>query len=332
MNNLRIIFVNWTKPFFYRDQFTGYRKSSDSGLSSNKYKIPDHEIVMQIAAITSAKKYGRCPIKLFTDDCGYEYYKKINILSLFDEVDVQILNGVNNNPNINPAQFWTSGKIISICNQEPPFIFMDLDLIIKDYIPDWFSNYDLVHTHWEICRGPLYINFSQLKEYGIEMDEFDEKMMIPNTSFLFVNDQKILDKYLKLHLQLVDKKYDQVPDWLWLMSDQNILGYTIRELDSKVSEITNKIFVQYPDGSHNEEKPGYIPDWIEIPGIVKNVPKISYEHVWITKGALIKDHESRNKRVFEWNEIISNNGFNEYVILGYSNIHRRSKSGGIHIG
>ena len=73
MNNLKIIFVNWTKPFFYKDQFTGYRKFiHDSRLISSEYSMPDHEIVMQAAAITSAKKYGKCPVKLFTDDCGYE--------------------------------------------------------------------------------------------------------------------------------------------------------------------------------------------------------------------------------------------------------------------
>lgn len=313
MNNLKIIFVNWTKPFFYRDKFTGYKKESDAGSNSDEYSIPAHEIVMQIAAITSAKKYGKCPVKLFTDNCGFEYYKQIGILPLFDEIDVNLLNQLNDNNNINPAQFWTSGKIISICNQKPPFLFIDLDLIIKDYIPDWFGNYDLIHTHWEICRGPLYINFLNLKEYGIEMNEFDEKMMIPNTSFLFVNNQKILDKYLKLHMQLVNKQYDYVPDWLWLMSDQHILGYTIRELNSNVAEITNKIFMQYPDGFHNREKPGYIPDWIELDSLIKNVPKIPYEHIWITKGSLINDTEARNKRVLEWNKIISDNGFSGYV-------------------
>ena len=265
MNNLKIIFVNWTKPFFYKDQFTGYRKSSDSGSISNEYSIPDHEIVMQIAAITSAKKYGRCKVKLFTDDCGYEYYKKIGLLPLFDEIDVDVLNK------------------------------------------------DLVHTHWEICRGPLYINFDQLKEYGIEMPEFEEKMMIPNTSFLFVNDQKILDKYLQLHIQLVNNQYDKVPDWLWLMSDQHILGYTMRELNSDVAEITNKTFMQYPDAFHNRNKPGYIPDWIEMEGVIKNEPKLPYEHVWITKGSLINDREARNKRISEWNAIITDNGFGEYV-------------------
>jgi hypothetical protein len=313
MNNLKIIFVNWTKPFFYRDQFTGYRKSSDFGSGSDEYSISDHEIVMQTAAITSAKKYGKCPVKLFTDDCGYEYYKKINLLSLFDEIDIDVLNRLNNNPKINPAQFWTSGKIISICKETPPFIFVDLDLIIKDYIPDWFANYDLVHTHWEICRGSLYINFDDLKKYGIEMPEFEEKMMIPNTSFLFVNDQKILNKYLQLHIQLVNKQYDSVPDWLWLMSDQHILGYTMRELNSNVAEITNKIFMQYPDAFHNREKPGYIPDWIEMDSVVKNDPKLLYEHVWISKGSLVNDKEARRKRVSEWNAIITDNGFAEYV-------------------
>jgi hypothetical protein len=313
MNNLKIIFVNWTKPFFHRDQSAGYRKTLDAGVSSEEYKIPDHEIVMQIAAITSAKRYGKCPVKLFTDDIGYEYYKKINILSLFDEVDINVLNGINSDSKINPAQFWTSGKIISICKESPPFIFMDLDLIIKDYIPEWIMNYDIVHTHWEICRGPLYINFEQLGRYGIEMDEFDEKMMIPNTSFLFVNDQKILDKYLQLHMKLVDHEYESVPDWLWLMSDQNILGYTIRRLESNVSEITNKVFIQYPDAFHNKEKPGYIPDWIEIDGIIKNNPRLTYEHVWISKGSLINNVKEKTRRVSEWNKIISDNGFGEYI-------------------
>lgn len=313
MNDLKIIFVNWTKPFFYKDKFTGYKTTTTTSTDSSEYSLSDHEIVMQIAAITSAKKFGKCPVKLFTDDCGYEYYKKINIIDLFDEVDVSLLNKVSNNENINPAQFWTSGKIISICKEKPPFIFMDLDLIIKDNIPDWFSNYDVVHTHWEICRGPLYIDRSQLTDFNIEMPEFQQKMMIPNTSFLYVNNQKVLDKYLELHIKIVNRKYDNVPDWLWLMSDQHILGYTIRELGVSVSEITNQVFMQFPDDFHHRGKPGYIPDWIEMRDVEKNSPKLPYEHVWLTKGALITNQIIRQQKVSEWNKIISGNGFDQYV-------------------
>ena len=313
MNDLKIIFVNWTKPFFYRDKFTGYKTTTTPEIISEKYFLTNHEIIMQVAAITSAKRFGNCPVKLYTDDCGYDYYKKINLLNLFDEVDVDLLNGVSENENINASQFWTSGKIISICNEKPPFIFMDLDLIIKDNIPDWFSQYDVVHTHWEICRGPLYIDGSQLNSIGLEIPELHPKMMIPNTSFLYVNSQKLLNKYLEMHMRIVNRKYDLVPDWLWLMSDQHILGYAIRYLESRVSEITNKVFMQFPDDFHHRGKPGYIPDWIEMRDLEINSPSLPYEHVWLAKGSLITNPIIREQKISEWNKIILDNGFGEYI-------------------
>jgi hypothetical protein len=48
-------------------------------------------------------------------------------------------------------------------------------------------------------------------------------------------------------------------------------------------------------------------------GTVKNSPKLPYEHVWITKGSLVNDRDARTKRVSEWNKIIIDNGFGEYV-------------------
>ena len=128
MSNMKVIFVNWTKP----------TSSSEAN------------ILMQKASIISAKKYTGLPIKLYTDTNGYEEFKKNGILELVDEVDTELLNSLDF---VNGDQFWTSGKIISICNEEPPFIFMDLDLILKSELPKWIYDYDLVHTHWEIIRG-----------------------------------------------------------------------------------------------------------------------------------------------------------------------------------
>ena len=61
-------------------------------------------------------------------------------MDLFDEVDVDTLETLNKKYEINPSQFWTSGKIISICKETPPFLFMDLDLIIEDELPNWIYN------------------------------------------------------------------------------------------------------------------------------------------------------------------------------------------------
>ena len=97
------------------------------------------------------------------------------------------------------------------------------------------------------------------------------------------------------------------------MSDQHILGYTIRDLGVSVSEITNQIFMQFPDDFHHRGKPGYIPDWIEMRDLEKNMPKLTYEHVWLTKGALITNQIIREQKISEWNKIITDNGFGQYA-------------------
>jgi hypothetical protein len=69
---MKIIFVNWTKPFFHRDKFNGYKKDITIADETDDYKLQPYELYMQLAAITSAKKYGGVPIKLYTDTDGYE--------------------------------------------------------------------------------------------------------------------------------------------------------------------------------------------------------------------------------------------------------------------
>jgi hypothetical protein len=313
---MKIIFVNWTKPFFHRDKFNGYKKDITVVDNQDDYNLQPYELYMQLAAITSAKKYGGVPVKLYTDTVGYEYYKKIGFIDLFDEVDIDVLNKLDNTL-VNPAQFWTSGKIFSICHEKPPFIFLDLDLIIKTPLPKWLFNYDVVHTHWEMLRGNMFIHDYQLNDVKLHMPEFEERMAIPNTSFLFVNSKLLLNKYRELHMRIVNKTYDKVLDWLWLMSDQNILGYTIRHLDLKVGEIENRIFIQFGDPYDNRHKQGYISDWMEYDGCERNTPKIEYDHIWLKKSHIVNNEEYRTERINEWSHIVITNGYEEYLNLLY---------------
>jgi hypothetical protein len=311
---MKIIFVNWTKPFFHRDKFNGYKKDITIADETDDYKLQPYELYMQLAAITSAKKYGGVPIKLYTDTVGYEYYKKVGFIDLFDEIDVDVLNKLDKTL-VNPAQFWTSGKIFSICHEKPPFVFLDLDLIIKTPLPKWLFNYDVVHTHWEMLRGHMYIHDYQLNDVKLHMPEFEERMAIPNTSFLFVNNKLLLNKYRELHMRIVNKTYDNVLDWLWLMSDQNILGYTIRHLDLKVGDIENRLFIQFADPYDNRFKQGYISDWMEYEGTVRNTPKIEYDHIWLKKSHIVNNEEYRTERINEWTHIVITNGYKDYLNL-----------------
>lgn len=303
---MKIIFVNWTKPFFERNNFNGYKKYSTLDCEGDSYFLPEHDIIMQIASITSARIKTGLPIKLITDNIGKAYYEKIGILDLFDEVDTNTLESINDEYDINPAQFWTSGKIISICKETPPFIFMDLDLILKSQLEDWIFNYDVVHTHWELSRGYLYIEKHMVDCFNLNLPKFDERMLIPNTSFLFVNNKTVLENYLEQHLEIVTRKFDVVHDWLWLMSDQHILGYTIRDLNVKVTSFFDKTYVQFPDIV--EDRPGYLPEWIHIPQKHEEKP-LEFEHVWLDKSKIIHNPGFKTLKINEWVDIITRNGY-----------------------
>jgi hypothetical protein len=308
---MKVIFVNWTKPFFERKNFMGYKKHSTYEYDGDDYFIPQHEIIMQIASITSAKTKTNFPLKLITDNIGKKYYEKIGMIDLFDEVDTETLESINNEFNINPAQFWTSGKIISICNEKPPFIFMDLDLILKDELPNWILNYDVVHTHWELSRSFLYIEKYMLDNLGLNIPTFNDRMLVPNTSFLFINNETLLSDYLKLHLEITTRTYELVPDWLWLMSDQHILGYSFRDLNLKVTSFSDMTYVQFPDTE--KDKPGFLPEWIKIEQKFKETP-INFEHVWLDKSKLINNPDYKTKKVSEWKSIINKNGYENKLL------------------
>jgi hypothetical protein len=294
MNNMKVIFVNWTNP------------------TKKDYEYSDAHTLMQKASIISAKKHTGLPVKLYTDSIGYEDFKKKGILDLVDEVDVDLLNSLDF---VIGDQFWTSGKIISICNEEPPFIFMDLDLILKSDLPKWIYDYDLVHTHWEIIRGEYYITNNMLTEFGLNIPDFSEKMLIPNTSFLYINDKKITEKYLEYHIEIVNKKYDSVPKWLWLMSDQNILGYIVRKLNSNVSQIDGRVYVQYSDTHLSLGLPGHTPPWVNIGDhLTYNQPILNYEHVWFNKMILQDDNEYKLEKEAEWTKMVDEYNYNKSVI------------------
>jgi len=312
MNNLKIIYVTWTKPYFNKNNFTGIKSYlKDGSEASQEYKLEDYEKLMQIYSFTSAKLHTGARIKMYTDTAGYEYYRKENMLQYFDEVDVDFLNSVNADSSIDPAKFWTSGKILSICNEEPPFLFLDTDFFILDKIPDWVFEKDVTHAHWELLRAWLYVAEGRVRdEFKLDIPEFSETMLIPNTSFLFMKDNELVraiqKRYKELHLQIVTKDYNYVPDELWLMTDQNILGYILRDKNANVGHAINKIYIQFADNTSGKLV-GKTPVWIHFDNIEKQLPEVKYHHVWFEKTHLHQNPEYKERIMRDWRLRINEN-------------------------
>ena len=52
-----------------------------------------------------------------------------------------------------------------------------------------------------------------------------------------MNNKELQRYYYVNHLNIVLTQYKDIPEWLWLLSDQGILGYCARELDCKVGTL-----------------------------------------------------------------------------------------------
>lgn len=268
--------------------------------SDEEYDIVDYELLIQKVAVVRAKKHvGKT--KLYTDQVGYDFYKRKGLLDLWDEIDIETLEEFNReNPEVNPGRFWTTGKSIVIGKEPVPFLFLDLDFIVRSDLPKWIYDYDLVHTQWEIQRGEFFVFESEINRYG-GIEDFVQNMWMPNTSFVYLNDANLRDEYLKKHLSIIKREYEYVPEWLWLLADQGIMGYSARKLNSKVETVENRIYLSYPEQLH-PKLVGHGLFWVKDPDRKDHEDNLEYEHIWSNKRSFKVDPEYRAKRVAELEE------------------------------
>ena len=294
--NYKVIFVNWTKPFFYKNE-------------GKEYNVVDYELLINKVAIISARKFLKVPIKLYTDDVGYSFYEKHNMIELFDEIDVDTLNK-HNEHTLDAGKWWTSGKSIAIGKEESPFLFLDNDFIVQSELPKAIFDYDLVHTHWELHRGKYFVTDELIKQYKVPITNFNQRMLMPNTSFVFMNNKELQNSYYCNHLNVVLTEYKDIPEWLWLLSDQSILGYCARELNSKVGCIEDKTYLGFSEeqlfSDVSQKDCGYSPMWVDSnsSNIIGN---FKYWHIWLDKFTIQKDLKYRKIVIGKLNNILNEN-------------------------
>jgi hypothetical protein len=292
----KVIFVNWTQPFFYNNK-------------GKEYDLVDYEILINKVSVINARKFLKVPIKLYTDDVGYSFYEKHNMLELFDEIDIDTLNK-HNEHTLDAGKWWTSGKSIAIGKEESPFLFLDNDFIVRSELPKSIFDYDLVHTHWELHRGKYFVTDELIKEYEVPINNFNQRMLMPNTSFVFMNDKRLQENYYSNHVNVVLKEYKDIPEWLWLLSDQSILGYCARELNSKVGCIEDKTYLGFSEeqlfSDVSQKDCGYSPMWVDSnsSNIIGN---FKYWHIWLDKFTIKKDLKYRKFVINKLNNILNEN-------------------------
>jgi len=280
---MKAIHVNWTAPFFHRERLRGHGFRTTREIASNTYDVPDYQILYTILSALRWKQLNG-PIKLYTDTVGISFYKQLGVLSIYDEVNIEFLNNLQE---VDPALFWTSGKIQALQNEQVPFVFLDQDFIVRDKIPKQFYKGDLGIGHWEIPRGHYYFTEEQWNRDITHMefpDNYNINAYSPNTSLLYFGKQEIVDQYVDWHKKMITSDGNEIPEWFWLATDQGILGHVIREGKYNTATLTDRVFLADNDyGNKYTQNQGLSEQWYYPMSHNKRKDKLEWEHVWLAK-------------------------------------------------
>ena len=309
---MKAIHVNWTAPFFKKDKLRGHGLKIFQDLQGIENYTQSTPILLTtiLSALWWKKLNGS--IKLYTDDEGLKYYKDLGIDSIYDEIDVTTLNDYNK---VNASYFWTSGKVHCLGQETEPFVFLDQDFIVRNKLDvEEFNKYDLTIPHWEIPRGYYYFTKEQFEKEITHCPfppSYNCNSLVPNTSFLWFNNIKLVKEYVNAHYNLTNTQEHNIPEWFWLLTDQGILGHKIREKDYRVSSITSKVFLSDSDHSNVKDRyKGMAEPWYRfLGGDIKD--KADWEHLWYIKATFSANPELKEEYVIRYlNEI--NQNFPQY--------------------
>ena len=88
------------------------------------------------------------------------------------------------------------------------------------------------------------------------------------------------------------------------MSDQGVMGFSARKLNSKVGSLEKDAYVVYAEREEKQNQVGYLPKWVGIDTIKSHLPKLDYWHMWLQKSMMRVNKEFRNKVMKELSEIV----------------------------
>ncbi len=286
---MKAVHVNWTKPFFERHRLRGHGFKIQRELDYI-YNQPDYQVLYTILSILRWRLHNG-PIKLYTDKVGLQFYKSIGIDSLYDEIDTNVL---ENYKDVDPAHFWTSGKIHCLQFETEPFTFLDQDFIVRSSMPELTGESDITVGHWEIPRGYYYFTREQFEaevsHYNLPAN-YNINAWIPNTSFLRVNNLDVIKDYIKIHKEMVNTR-NAVPEWFWLLTDQGALGQVFRDGKYRIDTLTDRVFLSDSDyGNTSTRNKGLSEAWYYPIQHDKHKDEFEWEHVWLAKVVYGQDPE-----------------------------------------
>ena len=238
MRNMLGVHVNWTKPFFTRNQ--------------GDYFLHDFEILTLIlSALKWREKNGK--IKLYTDNVGYDFYKKLDLLNLWDGgIECNLDEIVDKE--INAYNLWAAAKIYVLREEKEPFVMFDTDLIVWKPIHQYLEKSDAVAIHGEILHFayPPKDSFVMNHKYVFDPSwSWEEKPI--NTCFLYIENKELKNEYVEKSIDFMnnakippgDANYNYIT--YMVFAEQRLLSIIAKKQNIKIKKIFDFVDILSPN-------------------------------------------------------------------------------------
>ena len=172
MNAIHIIS---TAPFFAK--------------KSGAFSVEDFDLYCTVLSALNWRRHNG-DIALYTDKAGAEYYERIGITDIWNEVRVCIPDDLEG---VDPQMFWAGGKLFALREASAPCVMIDTDFIVWKKLA---LGKELVAAHREELYPDIYPPLPYFRLNDHILPPFDESILPLNTAFLYLPDDDHREFYV----------------------------------------------------------------------------------------------------------------------------------------
>ncbi len=231
---MNAIHVNSTLPFFVK------HKDGD-------YYIEDFTLYNTVISALMWRKLNG-DIFMCTDKIGKEYYKKLGVEKVWNDV-IDII--PTDMEGINPEMFWAAGKLIAMREMKGDYALVDEDFIVWKKLD--LSDSSITVAHREDLMPDVYPDpYSFGADFPL-LDKLDMSVLPCNTAFLYIPDESFRNFYVNQSIAFM-KSSKSCSDYLCHMvfAEQRLLAMLCKFGGVSIDTLLDKdrLFVAQDDYTH----------------------------------------------------------------------------------
>lgn len=128
-----------------------YGRGINGTFGESAIDLPDYLLLMlKLSAVAWKKNNGK--IILYTDTPMKEYLERKDVISVWDEINTDVLDNFEKNyPFINQTVFWSASKFACYNENKSPFVCLDTDLVVWKKL-QFDPDVAFAFSHWELIE------------------------------------------------------------------------------------------------------------------------------------------------------------------------------------